>query len=168
MFMKMKFIFLVLSIFVLASASACQQKVNDPIGKWADPSDKIPVVFYFKKGTTNDEINYFLDNVIGHQRADGRGTDLLDGMQGDFSIRTQDYDGHAIELRNNVTPEQRENILKAINNSLLIYKVFENVVPNEIILDPVKAKKEKEDLEKLKQDNRPTKTIVVTNSSENK
>lgn len=165
--MKMKFIFLPLIIFVLTSISACQQKIDDPIVKWSNPSDKIPIVFYFKKETTNDEINYFLDNVNGHQRADGRGTDLLDGMKGRFLVRNQDYVGYGIELRNNITQEQRENILKAINNSPLIYKVFENVIPNEIILDPVKAKQEKEELEKAKQDNRPKKTVGVTNSSEN-
>ena len=72
-----------------------------------------------------------------------------------------------IKLFESAKPEERGNILRAINSSSLIYKVFENVVPNEIILDPVKAKQEKEELEKLKKDNRPNKTIGVTNSSEN-
>ena len=166
--MKITIIFSTLFIFILTQFSACQQKPDDSIVKWADPTDKIPIVFYFKKGTTNDEINYFLDNVIGHQRADGRGTDFLGGMQGTFQVRNQDYEGYAIELRKNITQEERENILRAINNSPLVYKVFENVVPNEIILDPIKAKQEKEELEKAKRDTRPNKSIVVTNSSENR
>lgn len=159
-------VFIITSLF-LFTFSACHHQIND---EWivSSPSQKADIVLYFKKGTKNDDVNYFLDNVIGYQRADGRGTNLMQGIQGQFSVRNQDYEGYAIELRKSVTSEERESILNAIKNSPLIFKVFENVVPNEIVLDAAKAKKEKEELEKVKQDNRPAKTIVVTNSAENK
>ncbi|HEX8249047.1 MAG TPA: hypothetical protein VF599_12790 [Pyrinomonadaceae bacterium] len=158
--------FLIL-IALLSLLFSCRQQVND---EWivSNPDLKVSIVFYFKKGTTNDEINYFHDNVVGRQRDDGRGTDFLDGMQVKFQVRNQDYEGYAIDLRKNVTQEERENILQAINSSPLIYKVFENVVPNEIVLDHKKAKQEKEELERTKQDNRLTKAIVVTDSDKNK
>lgn len=159
--MKIK---LLISIVLLAFLFSCHQQVNDEM-IYFGPDQKVPIVFYFKKGTTNEEINYFLDNVLGSQRSDGKGKELLKGIQGQFMVRTQDYQGYALDR---IDENERENILKAINSSPLIYKVFENVVPNEIVLDPEKAKQEKEELEKLKNDNRPKKTIVVTNSTENK
>ena len=132
------------------------------------PDQKVEILFYFKKDTKNEDVNYFLNNVIGYPHPEGKGHYSMKGIQGQFLVRTQDYEGYAIELRKNITQEERQNILNAINGSPLIYKVFENVIPNEIVLDAVKAKREKEELEKSKQDNRPKKSIVVTNSSENK
>jgi hypothetical protein len=163
----MKKYFIILVLLIMPFMVACQQKANDEMIS-ISPDQKSDIVVFFKKGTKNEEINYFLDNVAGRQRADGRGTEFLDGMQSRFQIRNQDYEGVAIELRENATQGERENILKAINSSPLVYKVFENVVPNEVVLDPVKAKQEKEAQEKLKNDNRPNKTVVVTNSTENK
>lgn len=157
---------IVLILLIMPFMAACQQKANDEMIT-ISPDQKSDIVIFFKKGTKNEEINYFLDNVAGRQRPDGRGTEFLNGMQSQFQIRNQDYEGFAIELRDNATKEERENILKAVNSSPLVYKVFENVVPNEIVLDPVKAKQEKEELEKLKNDNRPKKTVVITNSTEN-
>ena len=164
--MKMKFIFLILSIFVLTSVSACQQKVVDEWVKM-NPDQKVDILFYFKKDTKNDDVNYFLNNVISTPREDGRGYSSMEGTQAMFLVRTQDFEGYAIKLFESAKPEERENILKAINSSPSIYKVFENVVPNEIVLDPVKAKQEKVELEKAKQDTRPNKKVVVTNSSKN-
>ena len=157
-------VFLITILLFLCSCH--QQQVNDEWIKYG-PDQKVDILYYFKKETTNDEVNYFLNNVLSRPRADGRGYSSIEGIQGDFYVRTQNYEGYAIELKKNVTPEEREHILKLINTSPLIHKVFENVIPKDIILDSIKAKKEKEDLEKTKQDNRPTKTIVVTNSSEN-
>lgn len=132
---------------------------------YSGPDQNVPIVFYFKKGTSNSEVNYFLDNVIGYQRTDRRGTEFLKGIGGRFLVRAQDYEGYALDR---LDENERGNILKAINSSPLIYKVFENVIPKEIILDPVKAGQEKEKAEQLKNDKRPNKTGVVTNSSENK
>ena len=160
----MKTKFLILTLLFLSLIPACRQQVND---EWivSSPDLKVPIVVYFKRGATNDEINYFANNVIGHWRPDGRGNDLLKGIQGIFQVRNQDYQGFALDR---IDENERENILKAISSSSLIYKVFENVVPNEIVLDPVKAKQEKEELEKAKRDNRPVKTIVITNSNESR
>lgn len=163
----MKKYLIILILLIMPFMVACQQKANDEMIS-ISPDQKSDIVVFFKKGTKNEEINYFLDNVAGRQRPDGRGIEFLDGMQSQFQIRNQDYEGFAIELSENATQEERENILKAINSSPIVYKVFENVVPNEVVLDPVKAKQEKEAKERLKNDNRSNKTVVVTNSTENK
>src|SRR5688500_14665857 len=118
-----------ITILFFLLISACRQQVND---EWiiSSPDQKVDIVFYFKKGTTNDEINYFLNNVIGYPHPEGKGHYSMKGIQAQFSVTTQDYKGYAIELRKNIATGERENILNVINSSPLIFKVFENVVPN--------------------------------------
>lgn len=163
LFVKMKFVFLILSICVLTSVCARQQKIDDELVK-SGPNLKAPIAFYFKKGTTYEEIESFRENVIGVRHPEGRGYGYINGILGTYTITTQDYKGYVLD---EIDEEERENVLKAINSSPLIYRVFENVVPNELVLDPVKAKEEREQIEKANRDNRPTKTIRVTNSNQN-
>ena len=155
-----------LTSYMLLVFGCGPQPSNEMI--YSGPDRQSDIVYYFKKGTTNDQVNYFLDHDLGVPHPNGKGYDFIPGIQGDFRVITQDYEGYALELRHNVTNKERQNILNVIKNSPLIFKVFENVVPNEIILDSVIAKKEKEELEKAKNDNRPTKRMVVTTNSENK
>lgn len=129
----------------------------------SSPDLKVPIVYYFKKGTTQDQINYFLENVTGYPDTAGKGHYLLKGIRGEFLVRNQNYSGYALDR---IDEDERQNILQAINSSPLIYKVFENVIPNELILDVAKAKKEKEELEKMKNDRRPKKEIKTISSDE--
>jgi hypothetical protein len=134
----------------------------------AGPNDRIGIVFYFKKEVTNDQINYFLNYELGRPRPDGRGSDLAKGLKGDFLVRAQGYEGYALELSPEITDEERQNILIKLQQSPLVFKVFENVVPAEIVLDPSAAKKEKEVLEKAKGDNRPVEQVITNANKEGK
>jgi hypothetical protein len=131
------------------------------------PDRKSDIVFYFNRGTTNDQINNFLDNQLSDPQPSG-GHWSKPGVEATFMVRAQDFEGYAITLRPNVTDEERESILGVLDNSPLIYRVFENVTPNDIVLDSVKAKQELKALERSKNDNRPTKPIVTADSSENR
>lgn len=155
---------LIITILLVVLFSACQQKVSSELIRFG-PDLKVPIVFYFKKGTTREQINHFLENVVGYPHPEGKGHNLLKGITGQFSVRNQEYEGYALDR---IDDNERQNILRIINGSPLIYKVFENVVPNEIILDAAMAKKEKEELEKLKNDNRPSKEVKIISSDENK
>ncbi len=143
--------------------SACGTVQSDEMIHYG-PDRNSNIVYYFKRGTTSDQINDFLNHSLGTPHSSGKGYESLPGIQGGIYVRTQDYEGYAITLRQNVTPEERDRILLAIQSSPLIFKVFENAVPNEIILDSAIAKKEKEEREKAKSDNRPNKTAVSTSS----
>lgn len=90
------------ALFLVLLGSVCRSQVSNEMIK-SSPDQKVAIVLYFKKDTKNEDINYFLENVIGKNREDGRGHNLLEGMQGTFTVRTQDYEGCAIELRRNVT-----------------------------------------------------------------
>ena len=151
----------ILTILLVAFLSACQKKVSDEMIR-SSPDLKVPIVFYFKKGITPEQINHFSNTVIGYPHPGG-GYSLLKGIKIKGSVRNQDYEGFSLDR---IDENERQNILQAINSSPLIYKVFENVIPNEIILDTAKAKNEKEELEKMKNDKRPRKEIKTISSGE--
>jgi len=155
---------------ILASlflALGCGPNISDKM-YYSGPDRESDIVFYFKKNTTNDQVNDFLNNKLSDPDPRPGGHWPKPGVADTFLVRTQDFEGYAITLTADVTDEQRQTILRVLNESPLIYKVFENVTPNEIVLDPEKAAKEKEELEKAKSQNQPAKQMIVTNKSENR
>jgi hypothetical protein len=126
---------LILSAFMLSfflQIPSCNQQVDNPITKLKGPKDEVELVFFYKKGTSYEEIRFFENNILHEARPDGRGNDLQEGVSGEFFVRNSDYEGHAIEFYATATTEQREKLKKAIESSPIVYRVFENVVPNEI------------------------------------
>jgi len=147
-------------LILLAVCIGCGRSIPDTWVR-SSPADRVGIVFYFKKEVTNDQINHFLDYELGRPTPDGRGSDLPEEVKGDFLVRAQGFEGYALELSPNITKEQHEKIMTTLKQSPLIFKVFENAIPDEIILDPIAAKKEKEDSEKSARDGRPTKRVIV-------
>jgi hypothetical protein len=62
---------------------------------------------------------------LGHAHQDG----IADLMLGRI---IDDYDGGVINFSKNATLEQREKLKKTIEESPIVYKVYEHVVPSEI------------------------------------
>lgn len=65
-------------------------------------------------------------------RPDLGGHDLPDGVAVQYLVRNADYEGVGITFSTDATLEQREQLKKAIGSSPIVYKVFENIVPDEI------------------------------------
>jgi hypothetical protein len=151
----------VMSFFL--QTSSCNQRENSPIIKSKGPSDKVELVFFYKKSASYEEIQFFENDILHKPRPDGRGNDSQAGVLGEFFVRNSDYEGHAVEFYPNATPEQRENLKNVIKESPVVYKVYENVVPNEIN-DLPEAKKEEPN---KTPDTRPAKEPknVVTDSN---
>lgn len=85
-------------------------------------------IILFRKGTTQDEINSFLDTSFSVHREDGRGYDLLPAIRGRGSL--PDFDGHpAFEFHffANATVEQREYAVSLARSSPIVAEVKENV-----------------------------------------
>ena len=153
-------------VFFSTFLAGCTERVYDDRMIEYSPSRRADIVYYFRKGTTNAQLNEFINKTLGVPHPGG-GYSSLPGIQGDIYVITQGYEGYAITLRVNATDEQRQLILSLLKESPLIFKVFEDVSPNEIVLDPAIAKKEKEERDKATNDNRPTKTAVSTKSTVN-
>lgn len=126
--------FLVLSIVLgfLFQGNSCGREADDKWVKLSGPNDPASLVVFFKRSTTEEQINNFLKTVVGRTRSDGKGYDLVDGVAGTMYVRNSDYEGYAIQFGTDATPEQRQNLKKAIKESPIVYRVYENFVPNEI------------------------------------
>lgn len=156
----------ILVLLLVLVAIGCEPSISDEMYHYG-PDRESDIVFYFNRGTTNEQINDFLDNQLSDPQPSG-GHWPKPGVEVTFMVRAQDFEGYAITLRPDATDEERGNILGVLNKSPLIYKVFENITPNNIILDSAKAKKELKELEKSKDKNRTTEQIVTTVSPENR
>jgi len=98
------------------------------------PGDENDLVFFYRRDATYEQKELFQNTVI-HKLDPNRGYRLQDGVIDLFLVRNSDYEGYAINFSKDATLEQREQLKRAIESSPIVYKVFENVVPNEIKLE---------------------------------
>lgn len=103
-----------------------------PMIKLKGPEDKNDLVFFYRRDATYEQKELFQNTVIHKLDPNGRGYYLHDGVIDLFLVRNSDYEGYAINFSKDATPEQREQLKKAIESSPIVYRVYENVVPNEI------------------------------------
>ncbi len=118
---------MVLSLWVASCRPASADKVVPLL-----PNGVAKLLIVYKKGTTNEQINYFLDNELAHPRADGRGSESLPGIRLQARQSLQEHNATVIGYFSYATPEQREEIKRAAVSSPIVYKVFEDVVPSQI------------------------------------
>ena len=91
------------------------------------------LVFFFKKGTTSDEIFQFGRTVTGIPNPNNNtGFADLPGIMTGVRIIVNGFEGESINFQPDATEEQKAFVKKRVVESPLIYKVYENVVPNEI------------------------------------
>ena len=97
------------------------------------PDGVANLVIIYKKDVKDEQIEYFLNNVLAHPLADGRGNESLPAIGFEGRLRDiQGYDATAIAYHSYATPEQREEVKRAALSSPIVYKVLENVVPSKI------------------------------------
>ena len=125
---------LYLSFLVLCfQTKSCSHKGSDDIERWKGLDEKNDIVSLYKNDVTYDERKKFEDSVLfepyvkgyGHAHQEGIADLLLGRIVGD-------YDGGIVDFSANSTSTQREKLIKAIKASPLVFRVYENVVPNEI------------------------------------
>lgn len=96
------------------------------------PDVNAKLVFFFKKGTTSDEILEFHRTVTGIPAQSNSGFSDLPGIMTSVRIIVSDFEGEAINFQPSATEEEKAFIRKRVSESPLVYKVYENIVPNEI------------------------------------
>jgi hypothetical protein len=115
--------------FILSQTSACYQKQGE-INEFFNVSKNVELVFFFKKDSSYEERRYFYENTLMKKTETGYTT--RDGVDTVFGIDKNGYKGNGIKFSPTVTKEQTDDIKSRLKESPLIYKIFENVVPNEI------------------------------------
>ena len=118
-----------LAVFLILSCTARQ---NDELVHFG-PDETTDLVFFFRKDTPRKEIENFLmkDGLVSPSQK-GSGFVLPDGMVTGFEVIVNDHSGFGLNYKTDATEQHREAIKQRVCNSPLIYKIYENVRPNEI------------------------------------
>jgi hypothetical protein len=124
--MTSKFLLIAAIVFLTLGfqSEGCSHRKDDK--RVIGPSQPVSLAIYFKKGTTNDEVNSFWENVLRIEEYN---------LAVAFRIIKDDYEGVAVSFSTKTTSEQREQLIKAVKESPIVYKVFENVVPSDVKLE---------------------------------
>ena len=117
-------------IFIFAAAlnrSCHRQEVKmEPIG----PDVQANLVVFFKTDATADQIYTFAKETIGNPT--DRGYESLPGMRTTLLVSVDGHKGYAITFFPEATEAQRRYVRTRVDASPLVFKVVENVIPDEI------------------------------------
>jgi hypothetical protein len=112
--------------------SCNQRKPADDVIIEMSPDVNGNLVFFFKKGTSSDEILEFGRTVTGIPTPNSSGFSDLPGIMSGVRVIVNDFEGESINFKPNATEEQRAFVKKRVLESPIVYKVYENVVPSKI------------------------------------
>jgi hypothetical protein len=116
-------------IFLCVACPFSKSPAPRPIG----PAVKADILIYFKRDISSEESNLFIKNVLSRPHPEGRGDYNAPGIQTLLAIRAvEGHEGIAVTFFPNATDEQRQELMRAIKESRLVYKVLENVAPDNI------------------------------------
>lgn len=111
--------------------SACPRK-EEPMRR-IGPEVNASLVIFFNSGVSNKQIEDFWQEVLSKPDPTGRGRYHRSGV-GDIGRITpvQGHEGISISFLPDATQKEREEVIKDIEASPLVYKVLRDVAPAEI------------------------------------
>ena len=130
--MNKRLALLFLVMFFSIACSAQHPASNDDDIIRMGPDERADLVLFFKKGTDWKEILEFNRSVIGIPNESGSGFQSLPGMMSAIKIQIYGFEGEAINFKPNATDEEKTFLKKRVEASPLVYKVYENVIPEAI------------------------------------
>ena len=117
-------------VFSLALAQTQSCGKQGDVKEIFNINNKVELLFFFKKDASKEARDNFYENILNKPVAGGHWP--RDGVQALFGIDRNGYEGFGITFRPDATQEQREDIKKLLVESPIVYKIYDNVVPNEI------------------------------------
>ena len=100
-----------------------------PIG----PTVKADILVYLNHNLSHEEVNAFIKTVLSRPHPEGRGDDLAPGVRTRLALRpVEGHEGIALTFFPNASKEQREELLRSIKASPLVYRVLENTTPDSV------------------------------------
>lgn len=114
---------------ILVLGAACQEKER-PFVDFSKPS----LVVLFKAGTTQHQINEFLDKYLFVKTSPTEDWPRP-GVRSVVVTMVQGHDGYAVGFWETATVEQRRAIIEGLRSSPIVFAVFENTAPSKIVLD---------------------------------
>jgi ketosteroid isomerase-like protein len=106
---------------------AAEKQDMVPIG----PDVRADLVIFFKTDATHDQIENFWEETLSIKS--NKGHSPRPGIRELLRLlAVQDHEGIAVTFFPNATPAQRDDIKARVKSSPLVYKVLEDVVPQDI------------------------------------
>lgn len=116
--------------------TACSDVPNRPLDKVkVGPDATASLVIYFKLGTIEEQVEKFNQEILSEPRADGRGKHFKYGIGSYLRLSPRQANGHwaiAISFLADATEEERKDLDQVLKTNELVYKVFENIAPEDI------------------------------------
>jgi len=130
----MHLVVVLLLLFVCFHANSCGHKPEERWTEMGGPDKNTSIVLFFKKDASPEQIKEFHDKILSKPSPYGenKGLDLPDGVAGDFRVLKNGYEGIGINFSTVASQEEKERLNRRIKESSIVYKVYENVIPNEI------------------------------------
>lgn len=129
---KLESYFVILLILFLAS---CPNSPEKSVPIKVGPDVPANLVVYFKLGTSENDVEKCYQETIYVPRPDGRGEGIREGSGRFLRLLPSQANGHeafALDFEANSTYEQRQAIKRLIKSCTNVYKIFENIAPQEI------------------------------------
>ena len=115
----------------LASMLGCNRT---PQWESFGPGAKANLVIVFKQGTSQKEINSFLGSYLFDKAPGGKGDWPKAGIGAVVLVTVQGHVGYSVRFTAEATPERQRAILKRVDASPVVLRVFQNVAPRDIKL----------------------------------
>ncbi|MDI1241685.1 MAG: hypothetical protein PSX80_07165 [bacterium] len=109
----------------LLGVTSCQSQVLETWDESAGPAERTHLVVLFNEGASEDEIRTFSSMVLG-----GDNNTYRVGVY--FRIQKTNRQGLGINFLSSATDTQKKELIEKIEQSKIFYKLYENVIPNEI------------------------------------
>ena len=116
---------------LLCSACFSGRPENEmrPIG----PDVSYDLLIYFKSDASHDQIDTFHKTVLSRPDPEGRGDDLAPGVGMLLAIGpVEGHAGFAINFFPSATIDQRHNLIRAVTESPIVYRVLEKTIPDNV------------------------------------
>ena len=100
-----------------------------PVG----PDAKADFLIYFHRHLSREQIDAFSKNVLSKPDPQGRGYYSAPGLRTQLRLRAvEGHEGIAITFFPNAPEEQRQELIRSIKASPLVYRVLENTSPDSV------------------------------------
>ncbi len=110
--------------FTLLGVTSCKAQVSDTWDERDGPAERTHLVVLFIEGATEDEIREFSSMLLPDNNTYRVGVY--------FRIRKTNREGLGINFLSTATDTKKKELIGKIEQSKIFYKLYENVVPNEI------------------------------------
>lgn len=112
--------------FALAHSQSCGKQAE--VEETFSLNSMVELLFFFRKDSSRESRDYFYKNILNQPVSGGHWP--RDGVKATFGIDRIGYEGFGLKFSKDSTQEQREEIKRIIESSPIVYKIYENVVPN--------------------------------------